>query len=284
MSEKRGLRRICLLGSLAALLLLAVLLSQCQLSAEIGGTSALQMTVEALAATVEVVAEAAPAVETPAPPPEPTPTLPPAGTDPANSQPYFLDGGVAITYQMGEVQGIFLRPVDDLKIYRTYNDFISDWINPNPDRPAVVEWALISTTQEANWQFYYTKPVDGKQITPTAWYEYSQAIQLAETDTFASTGELQQFFGPKLTISPPSMPCPNADAGSIVNSLNQLSNCGANLSMADRFLIAEEKDGDTHYTLVLFDPTAGAGGNWLREWCLRCRYGYCRGICSALYR
>jgi hypothetical protein len=284
MSEKRGLRRSCLLGSLAALLLMAILLSQCQLSAEIGGTSKLQMTVEALAAMVEGLEEAEPPAETLTSRPERTPTPAPTDTGPSNRQPYFLEGGVAITYQMGEVQGIFMQPVDDLMVYRTFNDFAGDWVNSYPNRPAIVEWALISTTQEANWQFYYAKPVGGKKITPTAWYEYAQAIQLAETDTFTSTGEFQQFFGPELAISPPAFSCPNADAGSISNSLNQLSNCNANLAMADRFLIAEEHDGDIHYTLVLFDPTAGAGGNWLREWCLRCRYGYCRGICSALYR
>ena len=123
-------------------------------------------------------------------------------------------------------------------------------------------------------------------VTATAWSEYSAyAPARPEGETNAPL-EITYVVSPPLAIDSvlPFTPVKNCN-GTLAESLDQLQQeTGGWIDQADRLLLSIEEGGERQSILVIFQPSSGAGCNWVLSQCSgcdQCGYG---GICAvAIY-
>jgi hypothetical protein len=196
-----------------------------------------------------------------------------------------LDGGVAITYQSADDHGMVLYPVDDWWLYKDYDEFRADW---DLEGPARVLFALIETQEGAGeWQLLYAKPVADVEAMPTGWSEYALLAGLhpATTEESDAVGEPKWVAGELVFDESPRQKIVASTAFTVAtgvttrDSLDSLRSAGANLPLASRLLLADDSTGEMKYTLIIFDFEFGAGGDWIRRWCSRCREAWCLHFC-----
>ena len=209
-----------------------------------------------------------------------------------------IEAGVAIRYRHPDRTSLQLLPVDQVIAARDLQTF-SELTKSKPDgnplagrTGCVVAAVVVPDNGEDPTEIYYAPPaISGllattMTVTATAWSEYSAyAPARPEGETNAPL-EITYVVSPPLAIDSvlPFTPVKNCN-GTLAESLDQLQQeTGGWIDQADRLLLSIEEGGGRQSILVIFQPSSGAGCNWVLSQCSgcdQCGYG---GICAvAIY-
>jgi hypothetical protein len=204
-----------------------------------------------------------------------TPSPPPPGSM------IPLEVGIDITYQADNGPGMLLFPIDNLRVYQSDADFEVAW---PLDGPATVRLALIETeVGSGEWRLFHAEQtIDSEVISPTGWSEYAVLVERAKTEEGETAGEPSSVFeelvfaeGPEQEIvaSTSFTVEPGSTTSDSLDTLEE--DARADLDLSSKLLLADNSTGVMRYTLVIFDPAAGAGGNRCKARCRNCQGVYC---------
>ena len=199
-----------------------------------------------------------------------TPTV----TPPVSGQ--LIDAGVALAYTEPLSYRISFFPVSNLKVYRSWDSFLSKWMTPT----ATIELVLAETNPGADR--YNLFAVESLPVgSPGAWREYSarmlgSAPQGAMSSTQLILGE-PFYITATMTYLAPEPP-------EIGASVDQVLSSGVDTSLIRRMLVLDRSDPTPMYVLVVIDPSAPAGViDRVCTWCTSsCGSGICSEVCKRI--
>jgi hypothetical protein len=187
-----------------------------------------------------------------------------------------IDGGMGLAYRIAGRTGTAFYRVDELLVYRTFDEFKAEWESEQRmDGPAVVQLALIHTGDDPGAWTLYHRPFAQAEVQPAQWYFYTL---FAGEDVALGTTSAALEWGPPATISA-STPFTVGLGVTTFHSLRALQREGIPIDQdKSHLLLADGSSGTPAYTLVILDDTDSGGWDPARFFCSNCLR--CSWICG----
>lgn len=187
--------------------------------------------------------------------------------------------GLSISTRNGSSVGAVVYPVDQVRVYRSLPDLVSD---TSLERVELV----LATVTTGTFALRYNAQATGLSGSqPERWSGFSSAALITPradgTLDPASTLHISEVPQGSITATAPfTQTLADGTVLTVEDVTNQLIRDGVDLKRAYILLIKRDQGQVSHVLVTFFDPGGGAGGSLFEAWCQACVEGLCRVFCG----
>jgi hypothetical protein len=187
--------------------------------------------------------------------------------------------GLSITTRSGSSVGAVVYPVDQVRVYRSLPDLVSD---TSLERVELVFATVTTGTFTLRYNAQATG-LSGSQ--PERWSGFSSAALITpradgSLDPTSALQISEVLQGSITATAPFTQTLADGTVLSVEDITNQLIRDGVDLKRAYILLIKRDQGQVSHVLVTFFDPGGGAGGSLFEAWCQACVEGVCRVFCG----